>query len=47
MIFRFEIVEKKEPREVTTRYGGIAEVCDLVGEDKKGIEHRLLFGMKK
>ncbi len=31
-----KIVEKKEPREVTGRYGGTSRVCDLVGEDEDG-----------
>ncbi len=31
-----KIVEKKEPREVTRRYGGTSRVCDLVGEDEDG-----------
>ncbi|NIA09935.1 MAG: hypothetical protein GWP10_09445 [Nitrospiraceae bacterium] len=31
-----KIVEKKEPREITKRFGGTARVCDLVGEDEDG-----------
>ena len=31
-----KIIEKKEPREITKRFGGIARVCDLVGEDEDG-----------
>jgi len=31
-----KIIEKKEPREITKRFGGTARVCDLVGEDEDG-----------
>lgn len=31
-----KIVEKKEPREITKRFGGTARVCDLVCEDEDG-----------
>ncbi len=31
-----KIVEKKEPREITKRFGGTARVCDLVGKDDDG-----------
>ena len=31
-----KIIEKNKPREVTTRYGKTAKVCDLVGEDEDG-----------
>ena len=30
------IIEKNEPREVTRRFGGSAQVCDLIGEDETG-----------
>ena len=31
-----KIIEKKDPRDVTRRFGGTAQVCDLIGEDEEG-----------
>ena len=31
-----KVVEKREVREVQRRFGGIAHVCDLIGEDTDG-----------
>jgi ssDNA-binding replication factor A large subunit len=33
-----KLVEKKEPREFTKRYGGTARVCDAIGKDEDGEE---------
>jgi ssDNA-binding replication factor A large subunit len=31
-----KIIEKKDTRDVTRRFGGTARVCDLIGEDEDG-----------
>jgi len=31
-----KIVEKKEARKVMKRYGGVAKLCELMGEDENG-----------